>query len=436
MTMIDTAITNAAGVYHRCGCVDLATGKRYGNRCPRLSDPEHGSWYFAVQATNWRGRRVRLRRGGYDSPAAAGQARSRVLDRDVHERFGDVATVRDWLYSWLADTFGTVRQTTWQSYHSHVREYLSPGIGRILLRDLTTGQVQGLFDALGMRSNRYAEPLTPATLQRIRATLRRALNMAVRERILLANPALGLVLPSIRRPRPIVWSKTRVEAWRQSGWRPPVGVWTPDQLGQFLDGVDDDPLYALWHLAALTGLRRGELIGLKWIDIDLDGRELTVARQRVEVLGQILETAPKTDAGCRTIALDDDTTDVLGGHRSSEWTSPAANGYVFCRPDGRPLRPDWLTHRFTQLVGEHKLPPVRLHDLRHGAATLAMAAGADIRVVQEMLGHTNYAFTADTYISVLSRQSRDAAKGAAASVWACRQQIVLRHRERRGHGGP
>jgi integrase len=429
--MIDTAIAVPEGVYRRCGCVDPATGRRLGNRCPRLCDPEHGSWYFAVQATNWRGRRVRLRRGGHDSPAAADEARSAVLNRDRHGRLGDVATVRDWLYSWLADTFGTVRQTTWQSYHSHVREYLSPGIGRILLRDLTTGQIQRLFDALGMRLNRYAKPLTPATLQRIRATLRRALNMAVRERILAVNPALGLVLPGSRRPRPMVWSKTRVQAWRQSGWRSPVGVWTPQQLAEFLDGVDDDPLYALWHLAALTGLRRGELIGLRWIDIDLDGRELTVARQRVEVVGHILESAPKTDAGCRTIALDDDTVKVLAGHRLSAWTSPAADGYVFCWPDWRPLRPDWLTHRFAQLVTEHKLPPVRLHDLRHSAATLALAAGADIRVVQEMLGHTNYAFTADTYVSVLSRQSRDAADSAAASLRACRQRIT-RHRPRSG----
>jgi integrase len=125
---------------------------------------------------------------------------------------------------------------------------------------------------------------------------------------------------------------------------------------------------------------------------------------------------------------------VLAGHRLSAWTSPAADGYVFCWPDWRPLRPDWLTHRFAQLVTEHKLPPVRLHDLRHSAATLALAAGADIRVVQEMLGHTHYAFTADTYISVLSQQSRDAADAVAASVRACRQRIVLRHRERRGGG--
>jgi hypothetical protein len=179
----------------------------------------------------------------------------------------------------------------------------------------------------------------------------------------------------------------------------------------------------LWHLAVLTGLRRGELIGLRWTDVDLDNHELTVVRQRVEITGHVIESAPKTDAAYRTIALDHDTTNILIGHRLSGWTSPAADVYVFCWPDGRSLRPDWLTHRFTTLVTRLKLPPIRLHDLCHGAATLALATDADIRVIQEMLGHTNYAFTADTYISVLPQQNRDAAERASASVRACRQQM-------------
>ncbi|MEV0269706.1 site-specific integrase [Hamadaea sp. NPDC050747] len=373
-----------------------------------------------MQATDPRGRRIRLRRGGYVSPAAAQAAQAAVADHDLQERFGEVATVRDWLYEWLASIEGTVRPTTWQTYRSHVIEHLSPGIGRIPLQELTTGKIQQLFDGLATRVNRYAESLAPATLQRIRATLRRSLNTAVRERVLQRNPALGLVLPAARRPRPTVWSRNRVEAWRLDGWRPVVGVWSVDQLAEFLDGVADDPLYALWHLAALTGLRRGELLGLRWIDVDLESREVTVCRQRVEITGQVLDSLPKTDAGTRTIALDRDTAQALERHRSSEWSSPAADDSVFCWPGGRPLRPDWLTHRFAELIKVLKLPPIRLHDLRHGAATLALAAGADVRVVQEMLGHTNYAFTADTYISVLSAQSRTAADAAAAAVRAGR----------------
>jgi len=421
--MTEAAITGVGGVYRRCGCVNPSSGRRHGNRCPRLSDPDHGSWYFAVQATNRRGRRVRRRRGGYPTADAAVEAQTAARAREERGSFEDVTTVRDWLYTWLAMTAGSVRETTWQSYHSHVKQYLSPGIGRILLQELTTGQTQALFDALGTRLNRYAQPLTPATLQRIRATLRRCLNTAVRERILPRNPALGLVLPKSRRPRPIVWSRNRIEAWRQDSWRPALGVWSATQLAYFLDGVADDPLYALWHLAGMTGLRRGELLGLRWIDVDLDERELTVARQRTEITGQVIDSTLKTEAGLRTLALDRDTALALARHRLGVWTSPHAGGYVFCWPDGRPLRPGWLTHRFAQLVKELKMPPVRLHDLRHGAATLALAAGADIRVVQTMLGHTNYAFTADTYVSVLDAQLRTAADGVAKA---------LRHHRLRG----
>lgn len=124
--MIESSTRPTAGVYRRCGCKDPATGRRWAGRCPRLADPSHGSWYFAVQATDPRGRRFRLRRGGYDSAAAASVARAMVLDRDVHERFGEIATVRDWMYSWLASIESTVRATTWQSYRSQVTEYPSP----------------------------------------------------------------------------------------------------------------------------------------------------------------------------------------------------------------------------------------------------------------------------------------------------------------------
>jgi integrase len=423
MAMTQTAIADLAGVYRRCGCVDPSCGRRYGNRCPRLTDPNHGSWYFAIQATNRRGRRIRLRRGGYPTADGAVEARAAARARADRGPFDEVTTVRGWLYTWLAMISGTVRATTWQSYQSHVEQYLSPGIGRIPLDQLTTGHIQRLFDALAVRLNRHAAPLSPATLQRVRATVRRALNVAVRERVLPGNPALGLILPDLRRSRPTVWSATRIEAWRQTGWRPAVSVWTPQLLGEFLDRVGDDPLYALWHLAALSGLRRGELLGLRWIDLDLDRRELTVARQRVETPGQILDSEPKTQAGFRTIALDADTATTLAKHQQSRWSSPEADGYVFCWPDRRPLRPDWLTHRFTHLVRQLDLPPIRLHDLRHGAATLALAIGTDIRIVQEMLGHTSYAFTADIYTSVLSTQSREAAAAIAASVRACRRTV-------------
>jgi integrase len=411
------------GVYRRCGCLDPATGRRWGTKCPRLVVPTHGSWYFAVQVTDGMGRRRRDRRGGFATADAAEQARDAAL---VAGRRGsaEVLTVRDWLYEWLRSLPGTVRPSTVDAYRSHVVQYLSPGIGRFVLDTLTVGDVQRLFDGLRLRHNRYREPLTAATLQRVWATLRRALNVAVREGLLAANPARAVRLAVPGRVRPMMWSPTRVAAWRESGWRPAVAVWPPTTVARFLAGVRDDPLNALWWLAALTGLRRGELLGLRWTDLDLESATLTVSRQRVEVSGGVRESEPKTAAGHRTLSLDETTTAVLKRHRVSPWSSAAAEGLVFCWPDGRAVRPDWVTHRFRRLVDDQGLPPVRLHDLRHGAATMALAAGADVRTVQEMLGHTSYAFTADTYTCVTSQRLRDLADATA--------RLVLR--ELRKHG--
>ena len=148
----------------------------------------------------------------------------------------------------------------------------------------------------------------------------------------------------------------------------------------------------------MTGLRRGELLGMRWTDLDLESATLTVSRQRVEVSGGVRESEPKTAAG----------------HRP--WSSDAGEGLVFCWPDGRAVRPDWVTHRFRRLVDDLELPPVRLHGLRHAAATMALAAGADVRTVQEMLGDTCYAFTADTYTCVTSQRLRDLADATAGLV--------------------
>lgn len=193
--------------------------------------------------------------------------------------------MRGWMYQWLRSLPGTVRPSTVDAYRSHVGQYLSPGIGRVPLNRLTAGDVQRLFDGLRRRHNRYHEPLTAATLQRVRATLRRALNIAVRDGLLAANPALAVRLESSGRVRPMLWSPTRVAAWRQSGWRTPVAVWALSTTATFLIRMRDDPLHALWWTAALTGLRRGELLGLRWTDLDLDSATLTVSRQRVEVSG-------------------------------------------------------------------------------------------------------------------------------------------------------
>jgi integrase len=141
--------------------------------------------------------------------------------------------------------------------------------------------VAAVFAVLSTTDTRFGRPMTPATLHRIRATRRSALNAAIRDGLLRDNPARHIDLPTPRRPHPQVWTDNRVEAWRRGEVRPSVAVWTARQLAAFFDVVREDRLFAMWWLIALRGLRRGEAAGLRWIDIDLDQRVVMIEQQRI-----------------------------------------------------------------------------------------------------------------------------------------------------------
>ena len=167
------------------------------------------------------------------------------------------------------------------------------------------------------------------------------------------NPARHIEIKGYQQPHAKVWIEAQVESWEQTGAHPSVAVWTADQLAEFLGSVNDNPLFAFWWLAGLRGLRRGELCGLRWSDIDLDRAILTVERNRTTIGYQVVEGDPKTPAGRRAVALDKRSVQILRVHRRYEqdrraeaaengkpWT---ASGYVFIRSDGKPINPNYAT---------------------------------------------------------------------------------------------
>jgi integrase len=178
---------------------------------------------------------------------------------------------------------------------------------------------------------------------------------------------------------------------------------------------------------AVSGLRRGEAAGLRWCDIDFAAATLTVSRQLQETGRGLVVLPPKSITSNRVLALDPWTLQVLAAHRYRQLPAPG-DGYVFARPGGRPCTPGYLTRRFIRLIRRAGLPPIGLHDLRHGAATLALASGADLKAIQAMLGHASIILTADTYTSVLPDLARSTAKAVAAQIMKAARTPPRPHR--------
>jgi len=252
-------------------------------------------------------------------------------------------------------------------------------------------------------------------MHRIRATLRHALNVAIKQdRLIDFNPAAVVELPAATRPKGLVWTEERVARWRadqrrqpgrrrrapcraQRGRDPglpprpsPVMVWTPEQTSAFLAYARRHRLYALYRLIALRGLRRGEAVGLRWPEVSFTAATIAVNWQITQLGWTPVQGKPKTDASERVIALDAETLSILKEHRRRQakerlqagegW---ADSGFVFTDEYGRPLHPQHVTDQFYWMCYEADLPPLRLHDLRHGAASLMLAAGVELKIVQE-----------------------------------------------------
>jgi integrase len=292
---------NAKGsVYKRCGCRSDGTGKRLGGTCPLLSRRGHGSWYYAVDVSPYPGnRRQRLRRGGFPSRQAAEDALGQLRSPAPRDTAAPLLTTGQWLRIWPAGRL-SLCPSTLRGYTSHVNDYLQPHLESIPLRALDARHLQQMFvHILGGRTA-SGRPVTPATLRRIHATIRTALNAAIRERLIADNPARYVELPPAPRPHAVVWTEDQIRHWRWTGERPVVAIWTATQTAQFLNHIAEHRLYAAYHLIALRGLRRGEAAGLRWCDVDLDAGVAVINSQSRNVGGKIVQAPPKTKASRRT----------------------------------------------------------------------------------------------------------------------------------------
>ncbi|MEV7093283.1 site-specific integrase [Amycolatopsis sp. NPDC051045] len=374
------------------------------------------------------GPRRQLRRGGFATADAARSERDQFGATGGRGPADATMTMAQWLRLWLETL--ALRGSTLYSYRSNVETYLIPLLGGVLVRELTADRIQAMVADLIRNGSVSGQPLRPGTLRHVHATLRAALNAAVRRGLLPTNPAWHIHVPCGKRPHAVVWTAPRIAQWQATAQRPPVAVWTVDQTRAFLEHIHDHTLYPLFHLIALFGLRRGEAAGLRWCDIDLEQGLLTISHQIRQYGWRIEVGKPKSEASNRVIGLDSVTIALLRQYRENVAADvdPGSQDFMFTTRSGGMLTPQHLTHLLRALNEESGLPPIRLHDLRHGAGSLSLAAGNDLKTVQAMLGHSSIVLTADTYVSVLPDLACRAAEATIHHVLGAAKATAARLR--------
>lgn len=393
-------------------------------------------------------------------------------------------TVADWLDAWMAGK--QTRVTTNNAYASHVRVHLKEHLGHLRLDRLGVDHVEAMFAAIDDRNDviraenaarheqvarcKRGKPGAPKAAEReqlaaerarlaemppfrkitgqstkhaIRRTLRAALNKAIAKKLLTFNAAAHAELTAAKRPKGMLWTDERVARWRETGQKPgPVMVWTPEQLGRFLDEAEGDRLYACYHLMSHHGPRRGEAVGQEWHDFSPELKEIRISTEIVVDVWTPIETVPKTDGSVGVIKIDTGTVRVLQRHREQQlaerdaWNAYAAaereknkdvpdwegiadwadTGKMFVAEDGTWLHPDVVSRTFRRIYERAGLPPINLRDLRHGAAALVKAGGGDLHDAKVKLRHSTITLTSDTYMELFQEHEDALAERSAAVV--------------------
>jgi integrase len=330
-------------------------------------------------------------------------ARAGVVPASTRQTLGRFLTDE-----WLPAVRMTVEPSTWASYSRYLRLHVLPRIGHLQLTRLDAGVLNRFYADLLEGGRRDGKPggLSPRSVRYIHSILGRALREAVAWGLLNRNVVTSAQPPSARAARP-----------------KEMRTWGGSTLARFLELTRDHEHHAAWHFLATTGCRRGEALGLRWKDVDL-AKGLVSIRQTLAVIEHEVVIRPTTKSGrSRVVQLDSGTVALLRSRRSLGLRSHLERGagvdddLVFARLDGRLLQPEHVSRAFERAVRRLGLPIIRLHDLRHTWATLALAAGVDVKVVSERLGHASATITWDIYQHVTPSMASDAAQVVADLIF-------------------
>jgi len=386
-------------------------------------DHKAGTWWFVIDLPpGGDGRRRQAKRRGFRTRA---EAQAALDEMRVARRQGTYVAPRrqttgEFLQSdWLPAVRRELAESTWESYERNIRHHVVPAIGPVQLQELDGAALNRLYADLlanGRKHGKQSPGLKPRTVRYIHSIIHAALDDALRWHRVPVNAADQATPPSAKSAKP-----------------PEMHVWTGHELATFLHRTEGDRYHWPWLFLATTGCRRGEALAIRWQDIDFK-RRLAAIRQELIPLTKpsgrgregrfvartksdkprVIELDSRTVAALRTLRAHQGEERLLLGDAYTDL------GLVFCRPDGRPYHPEAFSKTFDRRLSQSAftdLPRIRLHDLRHTWATLALVAGVDVKIVSERLGHSSPLVTWQTYQHVIKGMQSDAAERVADLIF-------------------
>jgi len=373
-------------------------------------DTQRGTWQFVVRVTAADGSRKQMKRRGFATKKAAETAQAQIIADQVRGTFVRPTrlTLSAFLIDeWLPAKLSRLRPSTANSYDRVIRLYVMPHIGSAPLAAVDGSMLNSLYARLladGRTETRrgLGPGLSPKTVRNVHGVLTRAFRDGMRWGRLQRNPCDAADPPR--------------------GQPPEMKAWTADELRTFTTATSSHRWAGVWALMATTGMRRGEVLGLRWTDVDLRAATVTIRSTRIRYGTTIVTSTPKTARGNRTIAIGPAAVVALKAWKRTQTADRLLMGagwqdrdsLVVTIGDGSAPNPEAFSNLFQTLARRAGLRPIRLHDLRHSYATSALAAGVPVKVVSQRIGHADIGVTLKVYAHVMPGDDEDAALRADA----------------------
>lgn len=313
-------------------------------------------------------------------------------------------TVSQWVQTWLTVYAAPNNSpTTTDRYRGLIRRYIDPTIGNMALQDLNTIQIQAWVNSLKI-SPSSGKPLSASTIKHAYNIVSEAMDKAVLAEIIVKSPCNGVSLPKGEKKEAVVYDQEQMKL-----------------LVATAKGTD---MELVIDMELCLGLRRGELLGLEWDDIDWENKTIKIIRTRVIANNEVIVKPPKTPKSIRTLDLPDQLLEKLRLHKAQcaarhlrMGKRYTATEFIFVHPDGQPIYPEYLTQKLTKLQKKADLPHCRFHDLRHLCASIMLLQGVNVKVAQQILGHKDINTTLNIYSHVLPSSVKEASDKVGSFVY-------------------